>query len=113
MLNGNILDNYNTDFDINNFVPHGACVIFNKSWIEQENILYVPFTFLFGEEELLYDYIKLKNHTLVFSNEIKVYHVGDATIGREISLKKIRNLYKINYKTSKLQYQLRRKKLVI
>ncbi len=46
------------EFNHNDFVPHGVCIIFSNKWLKKQSFLYPPYTFLFGEEEILYDYYK-------------------------------------------------------
>jgi len=89
-----------------NFVPNGACLIYTYNWICKK-ILYVPYTFLFGEEELLIDYLNIKKYKIVYDNVLKVYHVGDATIGRTINLRRIRTKYSVGIKVSFNQIRLR------
>ena len=105
----NVINQYEElkKFNYSDFCPHGACIIYNERWIRNEKILYVPGTFLFGDEEILYDYIKKKQYRISFIPELSVHHLGDATIGREVSLKKIRFLYKCGFNTAKLQLKLR------
>lgn len=58
-------------------VPHGACIIFTKRWISKENLAFCPYTFLYGEEYILYEYVINKNYKTIFLPEIKVTHLED------------------------------------
>ena len=46
------------EFNHNDFAPHVACIIFSNNWLKEQSFLFPPYTFLFGEEEILYDYYK-------------------------------------------------------
>lgn len=65
---------------IDGIVPHGACVIYTKSYIDNEDIAFVPKTFLFSEEDLLYDYAQKKKYDILYYPNISVMHLEDASI---------------------------------
>ena len=56
--NKQFLDDLNYKFNI---VPHGAFIIYKRSYILNEEFVFVPGTFLYCEEDLLAWYIKQKN----------------------------------------------------
>lgn len=59
---------------IENIVPHGSCVIFTPNYIRKESFAFVPATFFYGEEDLLYDYAAYRNHKTVYVPNIQVVH---------------------------------------
>ena len=64
--------------DIN--VPiHGACVIFSPLFLEMHEHAFYPETFLFGEEEFLYFNAIQNNETIIYSTQIEVIHIEDAS----------------------------------
>lgn len=65
---------------IYNIVPHGSCIIYTSKWIEKENIAFIPNTFMFMEEDFLFDYIEEKQYQLFYDEEIVVWHLEDASI---------------------------------
>ncbi len=67
-------------FNWKDFVPHGSCIIFNKKWIEKEDFAFVPITFLYCEEEILYSYIKKNKYSMLFYPDLCVKHLEDASI---------------------------------
>lgn len=66
-----------------NIIPHGACIIYSNNWVKNENIAFVPITFLYGEEEILYEYITYRNYKIVFDPNLNVLHLGKATLKKE------------------------------
>lgn len=80
-LNKNKRDNQNSS--IYNIVPHGACIIYTREYIKNEDIAFIPTTFLFCEEDLLYDYAIKKNYTIVYWPRLQVKHLEDASINYE------------------------------
>lgn len=66
------------DVFLENIVPHGSCVIFLKKWINQEEIAFLPDTFMYGEEDILYEYSSKKNYKIVYTPSLWVTHLEDA-----------------------------------
>lgn len=60
-------------------VPHGACVIYLPKWVYEENQAFIEGTFLFVEEELLFDYCNLKKHNIIYEPQFVVFHMEDAS----------------------------------
>lgn len=71
------------NFNRHDFIPHGACIIYSNRWTETESIAFVPKTFLYAEEDFLYEYAKKKDYRLFFSDLLKVKHLGSGTIQSE------------------------------
>ncbi len=59
---------------IENIVPHGSCVIFTPNYTRQEKFAFVPVTFFYGEEDILYDYAVYRNYQTVYDPQIQVIH---------------------------------------
>lgn len=66
-------------YSIEKIVPHGACVIFMPKWTRNEENAFVDGTFLFVEEELLFDYCTRRNHKIQYVPQFTVYHMEDAS----------------------------------
>ena len=77
-------------------LPHGSCVIYSKKWIEKENFAFVPETFMYGEEEILYEYVINRAYRTYFFPDLKVKHLEDMATS---------TVLKTNIK--KAQFQLR------
>lgn len=60
-------------------IPHGACVIYLPHWVHNENICFLDGTFLFCEEEILFDYAESKNYTIRYIPSVEVQHLEDAS----------------------------------
>jgi len=71
------------DVDLNGItdcVLHGSCVAFSRSYICKEDFAFVPVTFLFAEEMILYDYCKRRNYRSGICPTANVTHLGGKTI---------------------------------
>ncbi|KAB8287936.1 glycosyltransferase family 2 protein [Bifidobacterium avesanii] len=60
-------------------IPHGACVIFLPEYTKKENQAFVPGTFLFVEEEILYDFCKFKGYHIIYDPSLVVHHMEDGS----------------------------------
>lgn len=98
------------DFDYTSFIPHGACIIYRPNWFNNNDYLLISIGFHCGEEEIFYEY--LYDYKMIFAKNLQVFHVGEGTIGnqvgRNISYKKVRELYSRTYKSCKYIYKLRK-----
>lgn len=63
-----VLDN------IENIVPHGSCVIFAPNYVQKEKFAFIPETFFYGEEDLLYEYAEYRMYSIVYYPTIQVIH---------------------------------------
>lgn len=73
--------------NITDCVLHGACVVYSKKWIENEEFAFLPLTFLYGEEMLLYDYAKKKGYKTGVSEGAKVLHLGGKSTLTDLNAK--------------------------
>lgn len=61
-------------------VPHGAAIIYNKKYVDREDIAFLEETFLFGEEDFLYEYITQKGYRTEYNPSLIIKHNEDASI---------------------------------
>lgn len=94
-----------------NCVLHGSCVIYGKKYIKNENFAFLPITFLYGEEAILFDYLRHKSYRTGLAKEIKVYHLGgnstqfdDDRSRYMFKLKNITKSYEMQLKLRKAKY---------
>ena len=67
--------------DREDIVPDGSCVIFFPHWIRNEDFAFVPVTFMYAEEHILYEYLKFKGYESAYFHNLQVYHMEGATTG--------------------------------
>lgn len=98
---------YNT---LEMMVPHGACIIFSKKWIYNEDVAFVPDTFLYGEEDILYEYVANKGYKTYFEKTLVVEHIEDVSTDSVVktNLKKAQFLLKNSYASQKILLRLRK-----
>lgn len=81
-------------------MPHGACIIYCNDWVHNESKAFCSWTFLFCEEIFLFKYAREKGYTTVYTPEIAVRHIGDASISEQSGSERKRRLF-INRNQSK------------
>lgn len=62
-----------------NTMLHGATIIFNKRYIDSEEYAFRPGTFLYLEENLLYDYCCQKGYSTIYLPNLQVLHKEDSS----------------------------------
>lgn len=62
------------------FIPHGACLIYLKTWTANETLAFCPATFLFFEECFLERYCYARNYKIVYCDLLEVIHAENASI---------------------------------
>lgn len=87
-------------------VPHGACVIYMPIWTRIEEFAFVEGTFLFVEEELLYDYCRNKKYKTCYIPELIVYHMEDAS-------QNVVNKSGLQKKRNQIKYEIQSRELLI
>ena len=65
-----------------NVVLHGSVLIYTYNWIKNEDFAFLPETFMYMEEDILYEYINKKSYSTMFSNELSVVHMEDAATNK-------------------------------
>lgn len=62
------------------WAPHGSCVIYTDNWICKEDAAFLPYTFMYMEEDILAEYIYEKKYKICYAEDLKVYHAEDASV---------------------------------
>lgn len=62
-------------------VLNGACLIFDKKYIEEYDVLFEEETFLYGEEDFLTKRLTDDGHTIRYCPELVTLHVGNGSAG--------------------------------
>lgn len=85
-----------------NVALHGCALIFSKKYIKKFKDVFYEETFLFHEEEFLYDRIIKNNLVSIYDPELRVYHKEGASVNNKKS-KRDSKLFKENEKLKSLE----------
>lgn len=69
------------EYDRKDIVPDGCCVIFFPHWIKHEDFAFVPITFMYAEEHILYEYLRFRGYESMYLHNLQVCHMEGATTG--------------------------------
>ncbi len=78
-------------------VLQGACLIFSPSFIEKEENAFYPGTFMYGEEDILTYLACKKDYRLLYSPELKVFHLDGGATKRSYENNLEKNIFTYTY----------------
>lgn len=64
---------------LENVVLHGACYIFSRRYIDECENAFNPNTFLYFEEDILFEECKRKHYNILYDPSLKVQHLEDVS----------------------------------
>lgn len=70
---------------IKDIVPDGSCIIYMNHWCKSEEFAFVPITFMYAEEHILYEYLHSKGYSCAYFPIISVNHMEGQTTKNEYS----------------------------
>ena len=85
------------EYDLYDIVPHGSCVIFTQSYVKKSDYAFLPITHFYGEEDILFDYVKNLGLRTYYCPALCINHwekVATSTVSenvRERALYQIKN----------------------
>lgn len=85
-----------------NIIPHGSCLIYTEKYVNEEDIAFLPITFLFHEEDILYEYASSKGYVILYSPTIRVNHLEDASINEITTSSISREIFNSKYRLRSL-----------
>ena len=74
---------------------HGSCIIFGKKFIKNHEYPFYPDTFLYGEEDILYNLNKEKNGSLIYNPNLMVKHLEDVSTSNIVKTPKDKRLFEL------------------
>ena len=87
-------------------ILHGSCVIYGRLYIEQENFAFLPITYMYNEEQILYDYLKYKGYKTMYSPSISVLHMQGVSTSNRMPDQKEKILFRFEKQTESATKQL-------
>ena len=95
--------------ELYDIVPHGACVVFMPEFIKKSDYAFVPITYFYGEEDVLYDYLHFLELRSYFDPYIRVDHMEGVSTGTisDNSRKRLKFIVKNKFKSTISEYRYR------
>jgi len=97
-------DEKHYQFDGEIYQGHGSCYLIGPLFLSNFSELFAP-TFLMGEEFFLAYQLKLKNYSIYYTPNIKITHLGHASL-KKVPSKQIWEISKISHKVYKKYLKL-------
>lgn len=96
-----------------NCILHGSCIVFGENYIQNESFAFLPITFMYNEECILFDYLKFKDYRSGYCDKTTINHMEGASTSREIDNVKEKTIIRLKRNTESLQKQLLQRKKYI
>lgn len=93
--------------DMMNCILHGSCVIYSSRYIQAEEFAFLPITYMYNEEAILYDYLQYKGYKTGYCSETTVLHMEGAATTECMRDNKEKIIFRFKNNTASLQKQLK------
>lgn len=91
-------------------ILHGSCIIYGPEYIKREQNAFLPITYMYNEEAILYDYLVHKGYKTGYCSDVTILHMeGVSTSERIENKKKVMFRFKNNIKSIEAQLEERKK----
>ena len=94
----------NTTFEC---ILHGSCLIYGKEYIKHENFAFLPVTFMYNEEAILYDYLYSKGYRTGYCEDVSILHLEGASTKITSNNQRDKILFRFKHNTNSLKQQLK------
>lgn len=72
---------------------HGACLVYSKQYIFENDFAFLPITFLYMEEDVLFYYSTLRKYLLIYDPSIQIIHKEDGATDMIYSRNKDKEIF--------------------
>lgn len=69
--------------DVFDCILHGSFVVFGRKYFKNETFAFLPITNMYGEEYILYDYLKIKGYQTGVCSEAQILHIGGKSTSQQ------------------------------
>ena len=92
-------------------ILHGSCIIYGPEYIKREQNAFLPITYMYNEEAILYDYLVHKGYKTGYCSDVTILHMEGVSTSERIenNKKKVMFRFKNNIKSIEAQLEERKK----
>lgn len=94
-------------------ILHGSCIIYGHRYIQEERFAFVPITYMYNEEAILFDYLMYKGYRTGYCPNVTILHMEGISTGSIIKNERKKILYRFKNNTKSLELQLIERKKYI
>jgi len=92
-----------------NCILHGSCLVYGAGYIKKEKFAFLPITFMYNEEAILYDYLYTKGYKTGYCENVTILHLEGASTKTRSDEKKEKVLFRFRNNTYSLRQQLKQR----
>ena len=85
---------------------HGSCVIFGPEYVRKEKYAFLPITYMYNEEAILYDYLMYKGYNTAYCSDVTILHMEGVSTSSSIQNEKKKILFRFENNVRSLEAQL-------
>jgi len=86
-----------------NLPLHGACLIFSNKYFYKFDEIFDSRTFMYGEEDILYQRLRRHNLKILYSSEIEIYHKEDSSTNKSYQTEYKKEIFILENKIKSLK----------
>lgn len=94
-------------------ILHGSCIIYGSKYIKNEQNVFLPITYMYNEEAILYDYLAYKGYKVGYCSDITILHMEGVSTSTRIENKKEKTIFRFENNIKSIEAQLKERKKYI
>ena len=94
-------------------ILHGSCIIYGPEYIKREQNAFLPITYMYNEEAILYDYLVHKGYKTGYCSDVTILHMEGVSTSERIENKKKKVMFRFKNNIKSIEAQLEERKKYI
>lgn len=94
-------------------ILHGSCIIYGPKYIKREQNAFLPITYMYNEEAILYDYLVHKGYKTGYCSDVTILHMEGVSTSERIENKKKKVMFRFKNNIKSIEAQLEERKKYI
>lgn len=94
-------------------ILHGSCIIYGPEYIKREQNAFLPITYMYNEESILYDYLVHKGYKTGYCSDVTILHMEGVSTSERIENKKKKVMFRFKNNIKSIEAQLEERKKYI
>lgn len=87
-------------------ILHGSCIIYGPEYIKREQNAFLPITYMYNEEAILYDYLVHKGYKTGYCSDVTILHMEGVSTSERIENKKKKDMFRFKNNIKSIEAQL-------
>ena len=94
-------------------ILHGSCIIYGPEYSKREQNAFLPITYMYNEEAILYDYLVHKGYKTGYCSDVTILHMEGVSTSERIENKKKKVMFRFKNNIKSIEAQLEERKKYI